>query len=43
MKYCTTCNAPRASALAVLTRCGTCAIINGRLPPTKYIPIKGVE
>ena len=34
------CNAPHTPALAVLMRCGLCSVNNGKLPPTKYIPIK---
>lgn len=38
--YCKKCNAPHKDAFAVLMRCGRCAVINGKLPPTKYVPIK---
>jgi hypothetical protein len=29
--------------IKVIFRCGGCAIINGKLPPTKYVPIKEVK
>ena len=41
--YCKSCNAPHGTALAVLMRCGPCAVINGKLPPTKYVSIKGAK
>lgn len=40
--YCTTCNAPKDWP-AYFLRCGRCAVINGKLPPTKYIPINNAE
>lgn len=39
--YCTQCNAPTQWP-AVFMRCGTCAVINGQLPPTKYQPDHGI-
>jgi len=41
IEYCKTCNAPYNNSIGRIIRCGTCAIINGKVPPTKYIPIKG--
>jgi hypothetical protein len=38
--YCKKCNAPHAPAINVLARCGGCAVINGKLPPTKFIEAK---
>ena len=38
-QYCKNCNAPHKPPEAVLMRCGLCAVINGKLPPTKYQPI----
>ena len=38
--YCKKCNAPHKPLMAVVHRCGTCAVINGNLPPTKFIPIQ---
>ncbi len=35
--YCKRCNAPHSPAIKVLARCGACAVINGKLPPTKFI------
>ena len=35
--YCKRCTAPHSPAIKVLARCGTCAVINGKLPPTKFI------
>ena len=35
-EYCKTCNAPHGPIKAVMLRCGLCAVINGKLPPTKY-------
>jgi hypothetical protein len=35
--YCAKCNAPKQWP-AYCMRCGTCAVINGKLPPTKYQP-----
>lgn len=35
-QYCKTCDAPFEPPLAVLMRCGLCATINGKLPPTKW-------
>ena len=35
--YCKKCNAPQSPAINVLARCGGCAVINGKLPPTKFI------
>jgi hypothetical protein len=43
MSYCETCNAPHSPMIKVIFRCGGCAIINGKLPPTKYVPIKEVK
>lgn len=37
--YCAKCNAPRQWP-AYFMRCGPCAVINGKLPPTKYQPLK---
>lgn len=34
--YCTRCTAPSAPMMAVLIRCGLCAVVNGHLPPTKF-------
>jgi hypothetical protein len=34
--YCKKCNAPHQPVIAVLMRCGMCAVKNGVLPPTKY-------
>jgi len=34
--YCQKCNAPTRPHIDVLLRCGTCAVVNGKLPPTKY-------
>lgn len=39
-QYCNKCNAPHKPPEAVLMRCGTCAVVNGKLPPTKYQPIE---
>lgn len=39
--YCANCNAPRKNAMAILLRCGRCLVVNGKLPPTKYQPLKG--
>ena len=42
-EYCKTCNAPLKLSMAQwIHRCGRCAIINGKLPPTKYIAVKEV-
>jgi len=38
MTHCDTCTAP-SKWPAYFIRCGTCAVINGKLPPTNYIPI----
>jgi len=38
--YCKKCNAPHAPAINVFARCGGCAVINGKLPPTKFIEAK---
>lgn len=38
--YCKSCNAPHKPLMAVVNRCGTCAVVNGKLPPTNYVPIK---
>ena len=38
--YCDNCNAPHNNSLPRIVRCGTCRVINGKLPPTKYAPIK---
>ena len=35
--YCKQCNAPRTPAINVLARCGGCTVINGKLPPTKFV------
>ena len=35
--YCKRCNAPHAPAIKVLARCGPCSVINGKLPPTKFV------
>lgn len=37
--YCETCNAPRTPGTEMMCRCGTCRVINGKLPPTNYVPI----
>jgi len=34
--YCARCTAPTAPMMAVLMRCGLCAVVNGQLPPTKF-------
>ncbi len=34
--YCKKCNAPHKPHDAVMMRCGLCAVINGKLPPTRY-------
>lgn len=39
-EYCKSCNAPHKPALSVMMRCGGCRVINGKLPPTKFVPIK---
>ncbi len=38
--YCKRCNAPLEPVIDVLIRCGPCAVVNGKLPPTKFIPLK---
>jgi len=35
--YCKRCNAPHTPAINVFLRCGGCAVINGKLPPTKFV------
>ena len=35
--YCKSCNAPHTPAIKVFARCGGCLVINGKLPPTKFI------
>ena len=42
-QYCKNCNAPHKPPEAVLMRCGLCAVINGKLPPTKYQPIEAAH
>lgn len=39
-EYCKKCSAPHTPIMAVLMRCGPCAVVNGKLPPTKYRPAK---
>lgn len=41
--YCKKCNAPHKPMMAVFMRCGRCAVINGKLPPTKYVPVKELK
>jgi len=43
MNYCDTCNASHDNSPPRIIRCGTCAIINGKVPPTKYMPTNRVE
>ncbi len=38
--YCKKCDAPHKPAFDVLMRCGLCHVINGKLPPTKFVLIK---
>ena len=39
--FCKTCNAPHTNTLhRIWIRCGTCKVINGKLPPSNYIPVK---
>lgn len=40
LQYCKTCDAPSEPPLTVLMRCGLCATINGKLPPTKWNHVK---
>ena len=40
--YCKKCNAPQGPVMAVLMRCGPCAVVNGKLPPTKFAALKAV-
>jgi hypothetical protein len=35
--YCKRCNAPHTPAIKVFSRCGGCLVINGKLPPTKFV------
>jgi hypothetical protein len=42
-QYCKQCNAPHKPLVAVMMRCGLCAVINGKLPPTKYQPLKAAH
>ena len=42
-QYCKNCNAPHKPPEAVLMRCGTCAVVDGKLPPTKYQPIEAAH
>jgi hypothetical protein len=35
--YCKRCNAPHTPVIKVFSRCGGCLVINGKLPPTKFI------
>lgn len=37
--YCKSCNAPMEWP-KYFTRCGACAVVNGKLPPTNYVPIR---
>ena len=39
-QYCKQCDAPYKPVEAVFLRCGLCVVVNGKLPPTKYRPIK---
>lgn len=39
LRYCDSCNAPRVDKWQIFMRCGTCAVRNGKFPPTKYQPI----
>ena len=42
--YCATCSAPvTRNPVIWLSRCGTCSVINGQLPPTKYQPADKAE
>jgi hypothetical protein len=36
LAHCLRCNAPHQPPVAVMLRCGPCAVINGKLPPTKF-------
>lgn len=40
--YCETCNAPKTPGTEMMYRCGPCRVINGKLPPTNYVPISPV-
>ena len=42
LRYCDNCNASRVDKVQIFLRCGTCAVHNGKLPPTKYMPIAPV-
>ena len=39
--YCAKCNAPTTKNFKVwLSRCGGCFVKNGKLPPSKFQPVK---
>ena len=41
---CDTCNAPHTNTLhRIWIRCGTCAVINGKLPPTNWRPKESLQ
>jgi hypothetical protein len=40
--YCAKCNAPKEWP-SYFPRCSLCAVINGKLPPSKYQPIEAAN
>jgi hypothetical protein len=42
-EYCARCTAPKEPAIVIFMRCGPCAVVNGKLPPTKYKEIRSLK